>query len=126
MAAVTTWDFVGRLDGVVIGIFRDSYWVADPVLGELHVLDSNETTLHNAGSTSQFRTINFWLEDPTDQFPTLQADYRAADTIAFKDWLGTTTDVKIRELRITKHMKAIKKGTSNYEVAQVQARLQNV
>jgi hypothetical protein len=126
MAATTTWDFTGRLDGVIIGIYRDSYWVADPVVGELHVLDSDETTLHNAGSTSQFRTIHFWLEDPLDQFPTLQGDYRNLSTVSFTDWVGTTTNVKIRELRITRHLKDIKRPTSNYEVAQVQAKLQNV
>jgi hypothetical protein len=126
MAAVTTWNFTGRLNGVVIGIYRDSYWVGEPVLGELHVLDDTETTLHNAGSTSQFRTIHFWLEDPYDQFPTLESAFKAASTVSFTDWNGTTTNVKIRDLRITRHIKAIKKGTSDYVVAQAQARLQNV
>jgi hypothetical protein len=120
------WNFTGRLNGVVIGIYQDTYWVGDPVLGELHILDDDETTLHNAGSASQYRTIHFWLEDPYDQVPTLESAYKAGSTVSFTDWKGTTTNVKIRELRITRHLKDIKRASSDYVVAQAQARLQNV
>lgn len=126
MAGTHYWDFTGSLHGIPIGIHEDTYWVAEPVVGELHVLDSNETTLHNAGSTSYFRTVNFWLEDPTDDYPTLASDFRSLTTVTFVDWLGNSSSVKIRELKIDRHLKDIKRPTSNYEVAMVTARLQQV
>jgi hypothetical protein len=121
-----TWSFTGSLHSIPIGIFRDTYWIAEPVVGELHVLDSTETTLHNAGSTSEFRTIHFWLEDPTDDLPTLENDFAALTTITLTDWLGDSYNVKIRDLRVTRHLKDVKRTASNYQVAQIQARLQKV
>jgi len=126
MAAVTTWAFTGRLNGVVIGIYNDSWWVSEPVYGELHVLDSTSDTLHYAGSKSDYRDINFWLEDPVDQFPTIEGAYEAGSTVTFIDWLGNSSSVKIRNLRITRWLKDIKRSTSNYQVAQVSAKIQKV
>lgn len=126
MAATTTWAFTGRLNAVVIGIYQDSYYASEPIFGELHVLDSTSDTLHYAGSTSDYRTISFWLEDPTDQFPTLEGSYEAGSTVSFTDWLGNTTNVKIRSLRILRHLKDIRRPTSNYEVAQCSAKLMQV
>lgn len=126
MAAVTSWAFTGRLNAVVIGIFNDSWWVSEPIFGELHVLDSTSDTLHYAGSTSDYRTINFWLEDPTDQIATIEGAYEAGTTVSFTDWLGNTENVKIRSFRVSRWLKDIKRTTSNYQVAQCQAKLMKV
>jgi hypothetical protein len=114
---------MSSLVGETIYIFADSDWVASPVFGELHVLDSQSDTLHYAGSTSQYRDISFWLLDPTDDYPTIEAAYRAGSTVTLVDWLGNSTSVKIRDLKITRHLTDIKRPNSNYEVAQCSAKL---
>lgn len=117
---------MSSLNGKTIYIYRDSYWVAEPVLGELHVLDSDETTLHNAGSTSEFREIHFWLLDPVDDYPSLTSAFRNASTITLVDWKSDSSSVKIRDMKILNHLMDIKRPTSNYVVSRISARLQKV
>jgi len=117
---------LSSLNSQTIYIFTDSYWTAEPVLGELHVLDGTETVLHNAGYTSQFREINFWLLDPTDQWSNLEGVFKNGTTVVLVDWEGNSHNVKIRDLKISNHLTDIKRPTSSYVVARVQARLQKV
>lgn len=114
---------MSSLGGLTVYIYQDNFWNAKPVVGELHVLDSDETTLHNAGSTSQFRNISFWLLDVT-QYATLEDDCRNLDTVSLTDWLGDTTNVKIRNIS-AEPMTDIKRPP-NYSAMRCKAKLQNV
>lgn len=116
------------LGGVTIYIYEDSFPTAEPVYGEMHVLDSIQTTLHYAGSTSQFRDISFWLLSPGD-YVTIQANYRMGYLTAFTDWGGTLSYCYIRSLSVTDVLTDIKRpgslGTA-YTVMRIKAKLQIV
>lgn len=47
------------LGGIRIYTEKDTGWQAEPRIGEIDVLDSNETILHCAGRPSYRRTITF-------------------------------------------------------------------
>jgi len=117
---------LSSLAGKTIFIYKDSYWQAEPVFGELHVLDSTTTTLHYAGSSSQFRDIDFWMLDPSSDYSSLETPFKGGTTITLVDWLGNSSSVKIRELKISRHLTDIKRPGSDFVVAQVSAKLQKV
>jgi len=119
---------MSSLAGITIYIYRDSFPTAEPVYGEMHVLDSILTTLHYAGSTSQFRDISFWLLTPFD-YATLQANYRMGYLTSFTDWGGTASYCYIRSLSVEETMTDIKRpGTAGtqYTVLKIKTRLQVV
>jgi len=70
------------------------------VYGELQVLEDTETTLHYAGSTSKFRTIDFWILTRAD-YDTIANAYKAGTTVVLIDWKADNDNVKIRDLKIT-------------------------
>ena len=47
------------LDGVRIYVEKDSGWEHSPRLGEINILDSNQTIIHDAGRPSYTRNITF-------------------------------------------------------------------
>lgn len=47
------------LGGVRIYVEKDSGWIPKPRIGEINVLDSNQTILHYAGRESHIRQLQF-------------------------------------------------------------------
>jgi hypothetical protein len=88
---------MSTLNGVTIYTPNADEFTGEPVLGELHVLDASADTLHNAGSHSRFKEIDFWLLD-VSQYTTIEAAFKAGTTVTYVDWRGNTHSVKIRSL----------------------------
>ena len=114
---------MSSLAGVTIYIYEDTFWIGEPVIGEIHVLGDNKTRLHYAGSGSRFRDISFWLLNQGN-FNTIQTKFKGGDTVTLVDWLGTSYSVKIRSLNILDTLMDIKRPSSNYTVLRCRARLQ--
>ena len=47
------------LDGHRVYVEKDSGWAHDPRIGEVNILDSNQTIIHTAGRPSYTRDITF-------------------------------------------------------------------
>jgi len=117
---------LSSLHAKTIYIFEDDEWTGEPVYGELQVLEATSTTLHFAGSTSQFRTIKFWLLTRAD-YTTIEAAYKAGTTVVLLDWNADNSNVKIRDLKVIKSMTDTSPaGAATRVVLQCSAKLQKV
>ena len=117
---------MSTLHAKTIFIYKDDWWTGEPVYGELQVLEDTETTLHYAGSTSQFRTIDFWVLTSAD-YPTIEAAYKAGTTVVLVDWDSNNNNVKIRDLKVTQALTDTSPaGATTRVVLRCRARLQKV
>ncbi len=114
---------MSSLSAAPIYVFKDSMWIAEPLYGELHILDDITTTLHYSGHSGNFKTINFWLLDYQDIVP-IRSFYASGTTTTYVDWMGNSWSVKIRELTVTDVLWDIKRPTSDYTVVRCTAKLQ--
>jgi len=115
---------MSTLHAKTIVIYNDDYWTGEPVYGELQVLEDTETTLHYAGSTSQFRTIEFWLLTQGD-YATIEAAYKAGTTVTLVDWGANSSSVKIKDLSVVAAMTDITPAVTRV-VLKCRAKLQKV
>lgn len=99
---------MSSLHGVTIYIYEDTLFTAEPVYGELHVLDSGKTILHYAGHNSQKRTISFWLLNVQD-YNILEEAYRSGTEVTFVGWLNQRYRVVIKELSVIEALWDIKR-----------------
>lgn len=113
---------MSTLNGKSIYIYADSYWDGEPVWGELHVIEDDETTLHYVGSQSYKRNISFWLLQPSD-YASLSSARKAGTTVTLVDWNATSESVKIMGLSVTDALWDIRRSTSNYTVLRCRAEL---
>ena len=116
---------MSSLNGKTIYIYADSFWDGEPVWGELHVIEDDETTLHYAGSKSQNRSISFWLLVPAN-YASLSNARKAGSTVTLIDWLGSSSSVKIMDLSVTDALWDIHRASSNYTVLKCKADLLKV
>jgi len=117
---------LSTLHAKTIYIYDDDYWTGEPVYGELQVLEDTVTTLHYAGSSSQMRTIDFWLLTEAD-YATIETAYKAGTTVVLVDWDTNTDNVKIRNLSVTKALTDVRcAGAATRVVLRCRAKLQKI
>ena len=117
---------MSTLHAKTIFIYKDDWWTGEPVYGELQVLEDTATTLHYAGSTSQFRTIDFWILTSAD-YSTIETAYKAGTTVVLVDWDSNNNNVKIRELKVTQSITDTSpSGAATRVVLKCRAKLQKV
>ena len=117
---------MSTLHAKTIFIYDDDWWTGEPVFGELQVLEDTVTTLHYAGSTSQMRTIDFWILTEAD-YATIEAAYKAGTTVVLVDWDSNTDNVKIRSLSVTKALTDTSPaGAATRVVLRCRAKLQKI
>jgi len=86
------------LAGQTLHVDSDSDDQAEPILGQIQILDATSTTLHYAGAKSYTRTIKFWCETDARWAALLAAAIADSDVALVSD-LGAQGNYRI--LKIT-------------------------
>lgn len=85
------------LAGVPVHVDDDTENKAEPIYGQIQILDATTTTLHYAGAKSRTRTIKFWLETVA-RWNTLLTAAETDANVALVSDLGAEGNYRIMSL----------------------------
>lgn len=109
------------LAGVPVHVDDDTEDKAEPIYGQIQVLDASTTVLHFAGSKSRTRTIKFWLETIA-RWNALLAAAEANSDVALVSDLGGEGDYRIMSLQGERRHAVNKTNAWFYGTAELMAR----